>query len=64
MADTHEHNVEFDLAASTGPNWTVTELLDLAGEEARQKFLNHNVAYSRPAGPDGLRAAVAEMANV
>jgi aspartate/methionine/tyrosine aminotransferase len=62
--DKYEHDVEFNLATSTGPNWTVNELLDLAGEEARQKFLNHNVVYGRSAGADGLRAAIAEMASV
>src|SRR5258708_16045403 len=62
--DTYEHDIEFNLAASTGPSWTVNELLNLAGEEERQRFLNHKVDYSRPAGRDGLRAAIAEMQNV
>jgi aspartate/methionine/tyrosine aminotransferase len=62
--DTYEHDIEFNLAASTGPNWTVNELLNLAGDEERQWFLNHRLVYSRPAGADGLRAAIAEMQNV
>jgi aspartate/methionine/tyrosine aminotransferase len=62
--DTYEHDIEFNLAASTGPGWTVNELLNLAGEEQRQGFLNHKVVYSRPAGADGLRAAIAEMQGV
>src|ERR1700678_886649 len=62
--DNYEHDIEFDLAASTGPRWTVNELLSLAGEEERQRFLNHQLVYSRPAGADGLRDAIAAMHEV
>src|SRR5919108_973365 len=62
--DAHEHNIEFNLAASTGPTWTVNEVLALAGEAERQRFLNHKLVYSRPAGADSLRAAIAEMQDV
>ncbi|MGC2820304.1 MAG: aminotransferase class I/II-fold pyridoxal phosphate-dependent enzyme, partial [Candidatus Sulfotelmatobacter sp.] len=62
--DTYEHDIEFNLAASEGPCWTLNEILDLAGEEERERFLNHNLRYSRPAGADGLRAAIAEMQGV
>ncbi|MFZ0957661.1 MAG: aminotransferase class I/II-fold pyridoxal phosphate-dependent enzyme [Candidatus Sulfotelmatobacter sp.] len=62
--DNYEHDIEFDLAASTGPRWTVNEILNLAGEEERQRFLNHELVYSRPAGADGLREAIAEMHDV
>src|SRR5580692_11055874 len=62
--DKYEHNIEFNLAASTGPSWTVNEVLDLAGEEERQRFLGHKLVYGRPAGADGLREAIAEMHNV
>ena len=66
--DTYEHNIEFDLASSTGPRWTLNEILSLAsekdGEDARQRFLNHNLVYSRPAGSEGLRAAIADMQGV
>jgi aspartate/methionine/tyrosine aminotransferase len=62
--DAHEHNIEFNLAASTGPTWTVNEILDLADEEQRHRFLNHKLMYSRPAGADGLRKAIAEMQQV
>jgi len=59
--DSYEHDIEFNLAASTGPCWTLNEILSLAGEEERQRFLNHNLVYSRPAGAEGLRAAIADM---
>jgi aspartate/methionine/tyrosine aminotransferase len=62
--DTYEHAIEFNLGASTGPPWTLSEVLSLAGEEERHRFLNHNLVYSRVAGADGLRAAIAEMQGV
>jgi aspartate/methionine/tyrosine aminotransferase len=62
--DSHEHNIEFNLAASTGPRWTLNEILNLTGEEERQRFLNHHLVYGRPAGAEGLRAAIAEMHDV
>ncbi len=62
--DTYEHGIEFNLAASTGPAWTANELLNLGGEEFRQRYLNHKVEFSRPAGADSLRQAIAEMQGV
>jgi aspartate/methionine/tyrosine aminotransferase len=62
--DTYEHDIEFNLASSEGPRWTLNEILGLASEEERQRFLNHKLAYSRPAGAEGLRAAIAEMQQV
>jgi aspartate/methionine/tyrosine aminotransferase len=62
--DTYEHDIEFNLAASTGPSWTLNEILNLAQDEERERFLNHKVVYSRPAGANGLRSAIAEMHGV
>jgi aspartate/methionine/tyrosine aminotransferase len=62
--DTYEHDIEFNLAASEGPRWTLNEILNLAGEEERERFLNHDLRYSRPAGAEGLRTAIAEMQEV
>ena len=62
--DTYEHGIEFNLAASTGPVWTLNQVLSLATEEERERFLNHNLVYSRPAGAAGLRTAIAEMEDV
>ena len=62
--DQYEHDIEFNLAASTGPSWTVNDILALADDETRHRFLNHNLAYSRPAGADSLREAIAEMQHV
>jgi aspartate/methionine/tyrosine aminotransferase len=62
--DQYEHDIEFNLAASTGPTWTVNDVLALADEETRHRFLNHKLVYSRPAGADGLREAIAEIQGV
>jgi aspartate/methionine/tyrosine aminotransferase len=62
--DTYEHGIEFNLAASTGPSWTLNEILSFAKDEERERFLNHKVVYSRPAGAESLRYAIAEMHGV
>jgi len=62
--DQYEHDIEFNLAASTGPTWTVNDILGLADDATRHRFLNHNLVYSRPAGADSLREAIADMQGV
>jgi aspartate/methionine/tyrosine aminotransferase len=62
--DQYEHDIEFNLAASTGPTWTVNDILALADDGTRDRFLNHKLVYSRPAGADSLRQAIAEMQDV
>ena len=59
--DQYEHDIEFNLAASTGPTWSVNDLLSLADDQTRRRFLSHNLVYSRPAGANSLREAIAEM---
>lgn len=62
--DQFEHIAEFNLGASTGPTWTVKEILGLADDETRHRFLNHELVYSRVSGLDSLREAIAEMQAV
>jgi len=62
--DRYEHDIEFNLASSEGPRWSLNEILKLASEEERQYFLNHRLQYSRPAGAESLRAAIADMQDV
>ena len=62
--DPYEHTIEFDLAASTGPVWTVNDVLALADDETHHRFLNHDLVYSRVGGVDSLREAIAEMQRV
>ncbi|HKV80619.1 MAG TPA: aminotransferase class I/II-fold pyridoxal phosphate-dependent enzyme [Candidatus Sulfotelmatobacter sp.] len=62
--DQYEHDIQFHLAASTGPTWTVNDILALADDETRHRFLNHKLVYGRVAGADSLRKAIAEMQDV
>jgi len=62
--DQYEHDIEFDLAASTGPTWKVNDILTLADEDTRHRFLNHDLVYSRVGGADSLREAIADMQSV
>ena len=62
--DQYEHDIEFNLGASTGPAWSVNDLLALADEATRHRFLNQKLVYGRPAGADRLREAIAEMQGV
>jgi aspartate/methionine/tyrosine aminotransferase len=62
--DQYEHDIEFNLGVSTGPSWTMNEILSLADDEERERFRNHKVVYSQIAGAESLRAAIAEMHGV
>ena len=62
--DQFDHDIEFNLAASTGPAWTVSDILALGDDETRHRFLNHKLVYNHPAGTDSLREAIAEMQGV
>ena len=59
-----EHGAEYNLAASTGPVWTLDQLLELGSEDDRRHFLHHQLTYGRLAGDERLRAAIAEMQGV
>jgi len=56
--------VEFDLGSSTGPVWTLQELLALAGESGQQRLLETALTYTSPAGSRELREAIAGLSGV
>ena len=56
--------VEFDLGSSTGPVWTLRELLALAGESGQQYLLETALTYTSPAGSRELREAIAGLSGV
>jgi aspartate/methionine/tyrosine aminotransferase len=56
--------VEFDLASSTGPAWTVAELLQLRDPAARDHLPQLELLYSPSSGGEPLRAAIAQMQGV
>jgi aspartate/methionine/tyrosine aminotransferase len=59
-------DAEFDLGSSTGPRWTVRELLELAGDSDRAARLLFDLVLHYPptAGAPTLREAIAEMQGV
>src|ERR1017187_8142830 len=54
--------IEFDLGSSTGPVWTLRELLSLGGDI--DELLDTKLFYTPPAGSVELRAELADMAGV
>ena len=56
--------IEYDLASSTGPVWTLRELLALSGEAELEGLLDTPVSYTTAAGSPELRAAIAGMHGV
>src|SRR5713226_6181325 len=62
----HDANprIEYDLASSTGPVWTLRELLALSGGAEMEGLLDTRVSYTTAAGSPELRAAIAGMHGV
>lgn len=56
--------VTFNLGGSTGPHWTMRELLDLAGEDGRQHLLESRLVYGPAHGAASLREEIAAMQGV
>lgn len=56
--------IEFDLASSTGPVWTLRELLALSGKDELEALLDTRVTYTSAAGSPELRAAIAALQGV
>lgn len=57
-------DAEFDLGGSTGPRWTLRELLALEGEGAAERMADLELRYPPTAGAPRLREAIAEMQGV
>ncbi len=56
--------IEYDLGPSTGPVWTLRELLALGGEGNQEQLLETALVYSRPAGSKELREAIGTLEGV
>jgi aspartate/methionine/tyrosine aminotransferase len=56
--------IEFDLGSSTGPRWTVRELLALVDDDARERVFDRPLYYAPPEGGAELREALAAVAGV
>src|SRR5262249_11036956 len=54
----------FHLGGSTGPQWTLAELLRLEGADALPRLLASDVVYGQASGRPGLREELAAMYGV
>jgi len=63
--NTADPPIEFDLGSSTGPVWTLRELLRLSGDPGAlgdiDALLDTNLLYTPPAGTRELREAIAAL---
>jgi aspartate/methionine/tyrosine aminotransferase len=59
-----DSRIEFDLASSTGPVWTLWELLALSDEAALDALLDTRISYTSATGTPALRAAIADLEGV
>ena len=56
--------IEYDLASSTGPVWTLRELLTLSGGTEIEALLDTSISYTSAAGTPALRSAIAALEGV
>src|SRR5260370_33699156 len=56
--------IEYDLASSTGPVWTLRELLALSDGNELDALLDTSVSYTSAAGTLALRTAIAALEGV
>jgi aspartate/methionine/tyrosine aminotransferase len=56
--------IEFDLGSSTGPIWTLRELLALSGDHELERLLDKKLFYTTPAGSPCLREEIARLEQV
>ena len=62
--DSADPPIEYDLASSTGPVWTLRELLALSPENEMEALLDTRVSYTSAAGTLALRTAIAALEGV
>jgi aspartate/methionine/tyrosine aminotransferase len=61
----HKHaGIRHDLASSTGPSWTLQELVAWAGEDERRELLEGPLVYCPAPGTDALRSGIAALHGV
>jgi aspartate/methionine/tyrosine aminotransferase len=56
--------IRYNLAASTGPAWTLAELMALGSSDVRKQLDQIRVSYVPPEGTKALRDAIAEAHDV
>jgi aspartate/methionine/tyrosine aminotransferase len=56
--------VEFDLASSTGPSWTMHDLMEMSDANALEELFGTRLVYSHASGGEALRREIAGMQGV
>lgn len=56
--------IEYDLASSTGPQWTARELIGLVDDDERERLFDTKLVYCNGSGGEALREAIAAMQGV
>jgi aspartate/methionine/tyrosine aminotransferase len=64
QANAPDSKIEYDLAASTGPRWTLRQLLALDNTGLHERLLDTEIVYTTPHGIPELREAIAAAHNV
>ena len=59
-----DSKIEFDLASSTGPVWTLRELLALSDGDSLDALLDAPISYTAAPGTPALRAEIAKLEGV
>ena len=59
-----DSKIDFDLGSSTGPSWTLRELLALSGDEEYERLLDTKLFYTPAPGSPALRQAIAALEGV
>jgi len=59
-----DSKIEFDLASSTGPVWTLRELLAIAGDGELDGLLDTRISYTAATGTPALRNSIAGLEGV
>lgn len=62
--DLPDSRIEFDLGSSTGPSWTLRQLLALAGDDESDRLLDTKLFYTTAAGSLDLRKGIAALEGV
>ena len=57
-------HIQFNFSSSTGPAWSLRDVLALNGMDAADRLLNLTLSYSKTSGGDTLRSSLAAMAAV
>lgn len=60
----HGRSIQYDLAASTGPEWTLRELFELVDDKSKELVFDTHIDYSDAKGDHRLREEIANFSGV